>query len=150
MKNIFWAVLISFVWVYLASDHYLYDNVQASFYGINLYPFFAWTLGLVFSLMLYERFFKRKTLFFDFIFYFCFYCLLLILAEALFYHVFGVVNLAALNYSGLPICNCLHAVWWMKVVYFSMGPIYFFSVRSFEKISTKKPLQKEEVLKSRF
>jgi hypothetical protein len=30
------------------------------------------------------------------------------------------------NSLGLPFCNCIHAPWWMRIVYFTMGPVFYF------------------------
>lgn len=139
MKNIFLAFFVAILWAYLASDHYLYENVQASFFGLNLYPLFAWAIGLFLSVYLFEKLFKRKNRFFKkFVYYFLFYSFCLIFLETVFYHFFGVVNLKALNYSGLPICDCLHAVWWMKISYFLIGPVYFLLFSVIKNFSIKK------------
>lgn len=126
MKKFLIAFCLSLFWVFFATDYYLYENVQFIFLGLNLYPLVAWTIGLFLSVYMFEKFFKKDRSFIkNFVFYFLFYLFCLIFLETLFYHVFGIVNLSALNYPGLPICNCLHAVWWMKIMYFLIGPAYF-------------------------
>lgn len=127
MKKFVLAYLVSLIWVLLAHSQYNYSFMTVSFWGMDfaLYPLICWGAGLFLTYHIYEYFFSKKNLRHDFFRFVVFYSVLLILAETIAYWVFGVHNLAASSYSGLPICNCLHGVWWLKVAYFLLGPLYF-------------------------
>ncbi len=56
----------------------------------------------------------------------------LISVETIAYHLFGMQNLTAAAYPGIPICNCMHAQPWMQLSYFLLGPIYFIALKVFK------------------
>ena len=123
--------LISFIWVFLARNYYYYNYNFVVLWKINLFPLFAWALGL-FSFYLaylhYEPFLIKKIGrgFIKMLALFsALYLPLLILVEDIGYNFLDIHNLAAANYSGLPFCNCLHGPVWLKLAYFLMGPVFF-------------------------
>jgi len=127
------ATIISFVWLLISRGQYSYNQNFLSIFGYSLYLFFSWSIGLFFVyllFLLFEKIFKTKLQ--KFIFFLIIYWILLILAETIFYHYFNVHNIATSIYPGLPICNCMHAPSWTKIVYFSLGPIYYLALSLFK------------------
>ena len=125
------ATLISFVWIFFARNQYAYNYNFIVLWKINLFPFFAWAMGLFSSYLLYLHYehilirkigrgFIKMLAFFS-----ALYLPLLILVEDIGYNFLDIHNLAAANYSGLPFCNCLHGPAWMKLAYFLIGPLFF-------------------------
>jgi hypothetical protein len=53
--------------------------------------------------------------------------------------LFNIRNLATAGYPGLPLLNCIHAPYRMKIVYFSMGPVYFLLLTLFKKAKANVP-----------
>ncbi len=102
---------------------YGYNKKFPKIFGLSAFPLIAWTIAL----------FITATIFFILLTYYVktiaiilmilIYWILLIIAEYVGYHVFSIHNEAAAKYPGLPFINCLHAPLWMKIVYFSLGPI---------------------------
>lgn len=122
------AFLVALIWNILASSQYGYNQNFYSFLGINLYPLTAWTIGLFSLFLIWDVWIKKinlKNYLYNLLMIILVYSTLLIFFETLFYHVFNVQNLQTAVYSGLPICNCLHAPPWMQLSYFILGPIYF-------------------------
>ncbi|MFH1533469.1 MAG: hypothetical protein ABID64_00885 [Nitrospirota bacterium] len=122
------ASVLSVAWVYIASNQYGYNSEMLKIFGLNTYPLFAWAIVLFIFVNLY--FFLENVLEFSgkikkILLFMGLYWSLLILGETIWYHVFDIQNVATAMYSGLPICDCLHAPLWMQVSYFAMGPVYF-------------------------
>jgi len=122
------AISISLIWNLIAQDYYGYNLNMISIFGINLYPLFAWSLGL-FGVYLIFSHIEHKLINQNFLMKFSLFILifwtLLISVETIAYHIFDLRNLVTSNYIGLPICNCIHAPFWMQLSYLLMGPIYF-------------------------
>ena len=121
------ASVMAFLWVYFARDIYGYNTDFITIMGIDLYPLFAWAVGLFATYAIYRqhRYFSEKWGFGKHLFLFSiFFWAFLLFVETVAYHVFNVRITTAI-YEGLPICDCLHAPTWMKAVYFSMGPLFF-------------------------
>lgn len=130
--NAFYHLLISsiiaLIWVIIARNYYAYNQKTLVLLGINLFPLFAWALGLFCVYILYshwehklrEENYVGKTLLF-----LTFYWPLLIIGEAVAYNFFNIQDLATSMYSGLPLCGCMHAPIWMQASYFALGPLYF-------------------------
>ncbi|MFA5993023.1 MAG: hypothetical protein WC796_04925 [Candidatus Pacearchaeota archaeon] len=122
------AALVAFVWMIIANNQYSYNQDFLKIAGINLFPLFAWAIGLFSMYIIYsylehllkERGFIKKIVLFCIIFF-----PILIIMETFGYHTLNIHNLAASQFEGLPICNCLHAPHWMQFAYFAMGPIFF-------------------------
>jgi hypothetical protein len=128
LKSLGIAFTIALIWMIIGRKEYGYNQNFLSLFGINLFSLFAWALGLFISYLIFlhfEHIFHNKTFWSKFGLYLAFYWPLLIFAETIGYHWFNIQNSATAMYLGLPICNCMHASWWMKIVYFSLGPIYF-------------------------
>jgi hypothetical protein len=123
------GLFISFVWVLIGKDMYSYNYAFFEVRGFDWFPFLVWGVGLYliygFYLLLTKNlkevgFLKRLFIFL------AIYWPILILAETVGYHFFGIHDLSTAAYPGLPICDCMHSPRWMQAVYFSLGPIYFF------------------------
>lgn len=128
LNHLYLSSLISLTWVIIARNEYGYNTKMLNIFGLNTFPLFGWATGL-FGLYLiysyYEEKLKLDKNWQKFLLFIGMYWPLLIIAETLGYHVFNIHNVATGVYSGLPICDCLHAPTWMKISYFSLGPIYF-------------------------
>ena len=130
----FWALYLglslamSFLWMGIAKNFYKYNHNFMSILGISLFPLLGWTIGLfiVYAMFRFIYSGKERGYLVQLLLFSIFYWLLLIAAETIGYHFFDIKNLAAASYSGIPICDCLHTPAWMKVAYFSMGPLFFF------------------------
>ncbi len=128
LKHLVLATVIAATWVIIARKEYFYNYNFLTVFGVNIYPFFAWALGLlgVYLIFSYYRMrieskkFIKQFLLFIFIYWF-----LLLFGEMVAYHVLRVRNLATAAYDTLPICNCMHAATWMKFAYFLIGPTFF-------------------------
>lgn len=122
------ASLVALVWMLIAKGEYGYNRDFLIVFDINLYPLFAWAIGLLGAYVIYshyEHILKEQGFLRQFLLFVAFYWPLLISVEAIAYHIFNIRNLATAAYSGLPICNCIHAPRWMQAAYFAMGPIFF-------------------------
>ena len=131
--HFFVAFSISFIWVLIANERYGYADNNAIIFGLNIFPMFAFTVGLLGTYMIYshfEKILKKRSFIQKLLLFAILYWVLLIFAESIGYHVFGISNIANANYQGLPFCNCLHAPYWMQAAYFLIGPL-FFSICSF-------------------
>lgn len=112
----------------IAKDQYGYNYDFPKLFGINLFTLSLWTFGLFAGYLLHTflvkrfgvvSFLKQVGLFL------VMYWTLLIAIETLAFHVLIIRNVATSMYPGLPICDCIHVDTWMKIAYFSNGPIYF-------------------------
>jgi len=122
------SFLVALTWMSIAKDFYGYGSDYFVAFGINLFPMFAWAGGLfaLYVLYLYINYhLKKKGFLKNLLLFVVIYWVLLIIAETVAYHTFGIHNLATATYKGLPICNCLHVPTWIKIAYFSNGIIYF-------------------------
>ncbi len=122
------ASLIAFLWMIFARDQYGYNHSFLTLVGINLFPAFAWALGLfgVHTLYAYLKHkLKIKKLWAKFIFFYFIYFVVLIFFETYGYHSLNIHNITSATYDGLPLCDCMHAPTWMQIMYFSLGPILY-------------------------
>lgn len=122
------ATLIALVWMLIAWKEYGYNQSFLTLNGFNLFPLFAWACGLFASYLIYshyEHLFHKKGLLFKLLMYVTMYWPILIAIETIAYHIFNIRNLATAQYAGLPILDCMHAPLWMRMAYFTMGPIFF-------------------------
>lgn len=137
------SFLVALTWVSIAKTEYSYNMKFLSFNGISVYPLIAWTLGLFGVYIVYLNYHNKSTKsgFFKKIFQFnLFYIPLMLLGETLGYHIFKIHNMENI-YSGLPVCDCLHAVWWMKIAYFVIGTVFISACilfDNYEKLFNKK------------
>lgn len=118
------STIIALTWVYIARNNYGYNHVYLSFAGMNLLPIMAWSLGLIGVSEIFNHF-SFKKLIYNLIVFIPIFWLLLILIEVYAFHVIEIRDINSGNSIGLPFCNCIHAPWWMRVVYFTMGPAYY-------------------------
>lgn len=122
------AFLVALIWMLIAKNEYGYNQDFLTLAGVNLFPLFAWATGLFGIYVIYSHYehilneqgFVRKLLLFI-----AFYFPFLIGTETIAYHLFNIHNITAAAYSGLPICDCIHAPRWMQAAYLGMGPIFF-------------------------
>ncbi len=123
------ASIIAIAWMFLANNMYGYNMEMLTVYDFTLFPLFSWAVGLFGVYMIFaksEHYINMNTMLRRTIVFIAIYWIFLLAGETIAYHIFGFQNLATTSYSGLPICNCLHAPGWMKVAYMGMGPLYFF------------------------
>jgi len=126
LKNLLLSANIAIIWFLIGHNQYKYRFNYLAIGELNFYPFFAWSLGLFGVFLLYSLFTKKHHGFLKkIILYSVIYWILLIAFETIGYHVFNIQDIATASYPGLPICNCIHAPWWMKIAYLILGPIYF-------------------------
>ncbi len=127
MYHLLVSFFVSLVWMIISRNYYSYNTEFTVIFGINLFPLFSWTVGIFFLYLVYSHyehllhehtFFRRMNLFA------VVYWPLLIFVETIGFHVFNIRN-NEFSYAGLPLCNCLHAVWWMQIAYFVIGLVFF-------------------------
>jgi hypothetical protein len=122
------ALAISTIWCIAGRKEYSYNQKFAKIFGISAFPLIGWTLGLAVAMILSDlinSWLYLSNIYSQFGAFLLMYWTLLLAAETIGYHVFNVKNKAAAKYKGIPILDCMHAVWWMKIVYFSLGPVMF-------------------------
>jgi hypothetical protein len=118
------STFIAIAWVYFAQANYGYNHEYITIAGMNILPLLAWALGLIGVSEIFNHFItKRKLL--NFILFIPVFWILLILIETYAFHVIEIRDTMSGNSIGLPFCNCIHAPWWMRIVYFTLGPVYF-------------------------
>ncbi|GIQ87048.1 hypothetical protein KIPB_009010 [Kipferlia bialata] len=126
------SLFITLVWTYLARDLYHYANDYPTWFGVfDSFPVILWFAGLTLNNMLLgylilprvvpDKVSGTKGHVVRTLVHFLMYSTLLISGETFAYHVLGISN--NMDYPGLPICDCLHAPAFMKVVYFLLGPL---------------------------
>jgi hypothetical protein len=69
----------------------------------------------------------------------------LILVEWTAYNIFELKNIATKSYEGIPFLNCIHAPLWMKVSYFSIGPLYYISLEFFRSVFYLSPQKAQNI-----
>lgn len=119
---------VALIWVVIAKNEYGYNIDFITIGDINLYPLFAWAIGLFFTYVLYshyEHILKRQGYIRKILLYAAFYIPPLIAVETIAYHWSNIHNIATAAFSGLPLCDCIHAPHWMQASYFAVGPIFF-------------------------
>ena len=111
-------------WVYVARNNYGYNYSYSVIAGMNLLAILSWALGMlgVSEILNHIRF---KNYIFRFILFVPVFWIVLILIETYAFHIIEIRNTMTGNSPGLPFCNCMHAPWWMRTVYFIMGPAYY-------------------------
>lgn len=124
------ATLLALIWNIIGAEQYGYNQNFFSIFGLNAFPLFAWSSGLFASYLIYthleHKVFTRTPKFIPrLLFYTAMYWPALLFMETFMYHVVGLQNDATGQYTGLPLCDCIHAPWWMQLVYLFFGPFYF-------------------------
>ena len=127
------ATLIAIGWVHFAKDYYGYKFDFLKIFGMNILPLMAWTLALLGLGEMCNHLKMNRKIYYFLIFIPSFW-FLLILFETVAYHVLKIRNTVTGSFAGLPYCDCIHAPTWMKVVYFSMGPVYYGSITSADEL----------------
>jgi hypothetical protein len=121
------AFLVTTIFIFLIRDNYSYNRDFYTVFGMNLFPLFAWTLGIFALYVIYHYIRKEKdSLSKRLGIFIVIYWPSLIILETAAYHLLDIHNLAASQYPGLPICNCIHAPLIVQILYFTIGLIYFF------------------------
>jgi hypothetical protein len=131
------ATLLAVAWISFAKDFYGYLFDYLTIYGLNTFPLMAWTIALLGLGELCNNFGMRRKIFnfllFVPLFWFC-----LILVETFAYHVMHLRNTMTSSFRGIPYFECIHAPTWMKVCYFSLGPLYYGLINSADYLYLKK------------
>lgn len=118
------STCIAFIWVSIARINYGYNYNYYTVAGMNLLPIMAWALGMIGILEIFNHFaFKNKIV--RVVTFIIIFWIVLILIETYAFHVIGIRNTATGTNIGLPFCDCIHAPWWMRIVYFTLGPAYY-------------------------
>ena len=118
------ATLVAIIWLNYAKDYYGYMFVYHKILGMNLLPLMAWALSLfgLSEVFNYLTLTKKR---YRFLLFIPIFWVFLITFETVAYHILEIRNTTTGSFVGLPFCDCIHAPTWMKVVYFSMGPVYY-------------------------
>lgn len=124
----FLATVISILWVHSAKDYYSYQFDFVKLFGMSSLPLMAWSL-LLFGIREYCNYYKFDKKVYNFLLFFLVFFFSGILFETVAYHVLHIRNTMTANYPGLPICDCIHAPIWMKVVYLALGPVYYLATK---------------------
>jgi len=114
------ATGIAFIWTLISKDMYNYNH--------NMFTFIGWTCGLFGVYLLFthiNQLIPKQKLIKKLLVFIVFYWALLLIGETLAYHILNIKDLATASFTGLPICDCIHAPRWMQIAYFLMGPLYF-------------------------
>jgi hypothetical protein len=134
-REIVLAAIITALWVGF-SGVYAYRETNIAFLGFNLFPFFAWTAGLVLLKAFYDRLGKLKYLKAVVL-----YVVALLAVEYLGYNYFGV-KLAS-NYPGLFGLELMHAPWYSQLYYLIIGPFYLLILILLDKEKASKKKSKK-------
>ncbi len=118
------ATIVALIWVDYAKDYYGYKIVYHTIFGMNLLPLMSWALSL-FGLSEVYNYLNLTKKRYKFLLFVPIFWVFLITFETIAYHILEIRNTTTGSFVGLPLCDCIHAPTWMKVVYFSMGPVYY-------------------------
>ncbi len=124
LSHLLLSTLIAFCWVFLAQDNYGYNHAYIVVSGMNILPILAWSLGLIGVSEIFNHFRTKRRLV-NFMLFIPLFWILLVLIETYAFHVIEIRDTMSGNTIGLPFCNCIHAPWWMRIVYFTLGPAYY-------------------------
>jgi len=118
------STIIAITWVYIAQGNYGYNHKYIIIAGMNTLPILAWALGLIGVSEIFNHF-KTKRWVVNVLLFIPIFAILLIGIETYAFHVIEIRDTMSGNSVGLPFCNCIHAPWWMRIVYFSLGPVFY-------------------------
>ncbi len=118
------ATTIALLWVFIAQDNYGYNHEYFSVAGMNVLPLAGWSLSWLGVSEVFNHF-KTKRKLLNFILFIPVFWLLMVLVETYAFHVIEIRDTMSGNAIGLPFCNCIHTPWWMRIAYFTMGPLYY-------------------------
>jgi hypothetical protein len=128
IKQFLISSTIILLWTLIAKDEYGYNRSFLTLFGVNFFPLFAWACGLFGTYVIFchfEPFFHKRGSLPKFLIYSFMYWIFLVTMETIGYHVLDIRNVATAHYPGLPILDSMHSPLWMKISYFTLGPIYF-------------------------
>ena len=123
------AAAVSLIWVGF-SGIYIYRDTNIAIFGFNLFPFFAWTAGLVLLKAFYDKLTSYRFLKSSLI-----YVCTLLAIEFVGYNLLGI-QLSS-NYPGLFGLNLMHAPWYSQLYYIFIGPVYLLALMSLKKNGVK-------------
>jgi hypothetical protein len=127
------AIIISWIWVYIARDIYSgYNTFNLSIMNISLFPVIIWPTGLVFGYYFLFPKVRGRNWMIKWVKMFIIYSFALIMFESIGYNLFGIcLDYGKSNmYHGWPVLNCFHSPQWMQFGYFLNG-LVFYGVASF-------------------
>ncbi len=122
------ASVLACCYLFIAHEQYGYNRELLVIGDYNIYPLFAWAVGLFGVYLMYAHWvpaFRKLAPLKRMVFFTVLYWSLLFLSEILAYHYFNFRNVATARYSGLPYLDCIHVPDWMKAFYILNGPAYF-------------------------
>jgi hypothetical protein len=120
--------VVACCWLFVAREQYGYNRELLVIAGYNVYPLFAWAVGLFGVFLIYAHWvpsFRKMTFMKKMAFFTLLYWGLLFSSEILAYRFFNFRNIATAQYAGLPLLDCIHVPGWMKAAYLLNGPVYF-------------------------
>jgi len=126
------SIIIAIIWMIIARKEYKYNKKFPEFFGISLFPLIGWALGLSLMMIIYDYIeikFAITMFLYQLLTFIIVYWILLLTAETIGYHVFHVHNEHGAKYGGIPLLDVIHAIWWMKIAYFALGPIMFLACK---------------------
>ena len=124
LSHLLISTCIATIWVYLARDNYDYNYSYYTISGMNLLALMSWSLGMLGVLEIFSHFIIKREIV-RFLIFILIFWIVLLLIETYAFHVIVIRNTATGTNIGLPLCNCIHAPWWMRIVYFTIGPSYY-------------------------
>ncbi|MFW6449874.1 MAG: hypothetical protein ACOCZ6_02370 [Nanoarchaeota archaeon] len=140
LKPFIIASFVALAWVITSQQLYNYNIESLSIMGLDVFPFFAWATGLFALYLLYsyiENKIKPKTIGGKLAIFISIYWPLLIFVETIAYHFFNIKNIETVAYSGLPLCDCIHAPGWMQASYFILGIVFLVILLHFPKLQAQ-------------
>jgi len=126
------AFIIAIIWMIIARKEYEYNKNFPKIFGLSMFPLLGWAFGLFLMMIIFnyiEHIFFLKRFAIQLLVFLAVYWILLLTAETIGYHVFHIHNEHGAQYGGIPILDVIHAVWWMKIAYFALGPIMFITCK---------------------
>lgn len=118
-KELIIASFISFFWVYF-SGLYVYRDANFMIGSFNLFPFVAWTTGLVILREVYEHVNIQNKFYIISVVY----MILLMIIEYVGYNLWKIQ--LTTNYSGLFGIEMMHMPLYGQLYYLLIGPTYLF------------------------
>lgn len=133
------ALCVALCWVFFTREMYFYNLGFGTVASLNLFPLICWTIGLTVGYLIVSYVLSRiavRRILLQLVIVFFLYAVVIIFLETFAYHAIGVKNIGTSYYTGLPLCDCLHAPLWMQAGYFLLGPIHWLLVRCSRKVMT--------------
>jgi hypothetical protein len=128
------AFIMAGLWVSIAHGKYYYTVIAMPF-GLTVFPFFAWSIGLM-GICVFSEYIpgSART---NYILTSTLYVFMLLFFEMIAYHVLNIKNAGTSGYPGLPGLDCIHVPRWMQVCYISMGPIYLLICYGLNRVASR-------------